>query len=331
MNLKMSNKDSISNLIKYVPNRFCFLCMASFEERCLSIARNIDDERVSQVYVLCNQSKDTSELKGKNKDTLLSLFKNKSEEVPFRMKNSVSIVEAVVFIIRKVISEDEKNLVVDISTFTHEILLILIKALYEKKEYFNTILFAYNGAKEYSVGDTPENMWLSKGCKLIRNVYGYPGTSRITRKNHLIVLTGFELERATKLIEAINPDYLTLGDGVEPTEDEHSEPMKFFKEKFHEWKNSFPTMKTDNFAFSCRDVSKTVESIQSIISKDSDRNYIVVPLNTKLSTLAVGIVALRDPAIQVYYSIPEIYNYSAYSSPSGNVSIVDVMELFDDV
>lgn len=331
MNLKITNKYSISNILKYVPERFCFLCTASFEERCLSVARNIDVERVSHAYVMCNQSRDTVGSRDENRDSFLELFGNKSEKISFRMKNSVSIVEAVVDIIRKVIREDEKNLVVDISTFTHEMLLILIKVLHEKKENFETILFAYNGAKEYSVGDTPENKWLSKGCKLIRNVYGYPGTSRITRKNHLIVLTGFEIERATKLIGEINPDYLTLGDGIEPTENEHSKPMKYFKERFNEWKNSFPAMETDNFDFSCRDVRKTVESIQSIISKNGDRNYILVPLNTKLSTLAVGIVALRDPSIQVYYSIPEIYNYCAYSTPSDNVSIVDVMELFNDV
>ena len=69
-------------------------------------------------------------------------------------------------------------------------------------------------------------------CKIIRNVYGYPGTSRITRRNHLIVLTGFEIERATKIIEEINPDYLTLGNGIEPTENEHKGSMTYFEAKF---------------------------------------------------------------------------------------------------
>ena len=52
----------------------------------------------------------------------------------------------------------------------------------------------------------------------------------------------------------------------------------------------------------------------------------MVPLNTKLSTLSVALVALKNNKIQVVYPIPEVYNTN-YSIPSDNFTVIDLLKL----
>ena len=207
---------------------------------------------------------------------------------------------------------------------------MFIKLLYNYKEYFDIIKCLYNGAKRYSCGDMFEQMWLSKGCRDVRNVIGYPGKENPTKKNHIIVLTGFETERATKMVELLSPDKLTLASGSEPTEEEHDEVMRYFKEKFDIWKNNFLGILDKPLSFSCRDVEKTIDILKDKTSDNKD-NYILVPLNTKISTIAVGIVALSNSAIQVCYAIPEIYNVDNYSEPSNNITELDLYALLKKI
>jgi len=67
----------------------------------------------------------------------------------------------------------------------------------------------------------------------------------------------------------------------------------------------------------------TYKKIKEELNKYSNVNRIIVPLNTKISTLAAGILALENPSIQVCYSEPEIYNFDGYSKEGDNVTIID--------
>ena len=101
-----------------------------------------------------------------------------------------------------------------------------------------------------------------------------------------------------------------------------------FEKKFNEWKSNFVEISTEPFKFSCSDVEKTADILRKITQNKED-NFLIAPLNTKLSTVAVGLVALNNPAIQVCYAIPEVYNIKNYSEPSNNVTILDMKQLFE--
>ena len=193
------------------------------------------------------------------------------------------------------------------------------------KEKFNSVYYLYNGADKYSVSDELDKAWLSKGCKDVRNVIGYPGLMRPVAKNCLILLTGFELERATRLIELIEPDRLLLGNAEDPISSNNAELMQHFKNKFEVWKNNYNSINCSSFDFSCKDVEKTINILTDITNSNKEENFIIVPLNTKLSTIAAGIVAIQNKNIQVCYSIPETYNINNYSSPSSNVTVVSLV------
>lgn len=53
--------------------------------------------------------------------------------------------------------------------------------------------------------------WLSKGVRIIRSVVGYSGDMSPIKDLLLIILVGFEYERAQTLIEVFEPNKLYLG------------------------------------------------------------------------------------------------------------------------
>lgn len=167
----------------------------------------------------------------------------------------------------------------------------------------------------------------SKGCKDIRNVVGYPGYWNPVYKYHLIVLSGFEQERITGLVEMLEPDSLSLGVCSDSTNDNHNNTILQYREKFDDWARNLQVLKKyEQFNFSCINIEETVKILEKIIISNSKMNYILAPLNTKLSTVAAGIVALKNESIQLCYPIPEAYNIE-YAIPSENVTIVDVLSL----
>ena len=84
----------------------------------------------------------------------------------------------------------------------------------------------------------------------------------------------------------------------------------------------------DGFEFSCKDIEKTVKTLKTIIAKAPEDNHIIVPLNTKLSTISAAIVALENKDIQLCYAVPEVYNYENYSTSGEDITIVN-LKTFD--
>lgn len=310
----------ISNIENHVSDNCALICCASFESRCLSIPSAIAS-KITDIIIYRNNSV-TISAADTNCDSLKRLFSSSSiQKIPFDRPEIIADSMAKTI---ELLANKYKNLLVDTTTFTHEALLILLRILHLYKESFDSILCLYAGAEEYSPGYTPEGTWLSKGCKDVRNVIGFPGIIKPIAKTNLILLAGFELERATKLIELVEPDCLILGNGIDPINDRISDTMTYFRDKYTAWKEEYKVIEKNDFEFSCRSIEQTVSTLSDIIFKAPEDNYILVPLNTKLSTISAAIVALENRRIQLCYAVPEVYNYENYSSPGDTVTIVDL-------
>nr|WP_320146817.1 hypothetical protein [uncultured Anaeromusa sp.] len=320
------NKLKKMQINEVLPMSYSFICFASFEKRSVSIPLTLDTSRIAETIILRNIGGNSGVDNQENVNTICEHMPNcKVKEV--NITEPLSIADGMAEIVKTLIDRCTEAIVVDISTFTHEALLILLRFLYDNKDEFKSILCLYNGALMYSGGDSPDKIWLSKGCCDVRNVIGYPGRLKPSAKNHLIVLAGYETERATRLIEIIEPDLLSLGDCNEPTDASHEDAMRYFKGRFDEWKNSFQGLISESFTFSCQNVEKTVKVLCDVIAEKPNENNIIVPLNTKISTVATAIVALRNPKIQVCYAVPEMYNTQKYSEPSDNITIIDLSKI----
>jgi len=312
-----------SELSKYLQDKFVFIGYASFEERSTTISLAINPSQISKAIIF--HTKENDDLKSR---TIISKQSSLNPEfIELDIKNPIDIGRRMTTKVKEILSMNNTDLVIDITTFTHETLLMLLKLIYTNIKRFSSVKCLYNNAEVYSVNDQPEQAWLSKGCRDVRNVIGYPGLIRPSAKTCLILLTGFELERATKLIELIEPDKLVLGNGLDPLNEKHATLMEYFGKEFLKWQNSYKNIIKTTFGFSCQNIAKTVDELNKIIVENPDDNYIIIPLNTKLSTIAVAIVALQNKRIQVCYSIPEIYNTKNYSKPSDNITIFQLNEI----
>jgi hypothetical protein len=100
---------------------------------------------------------------------------------------------------------------VDITTFTHESLLILLRIF--QMRGLKSIEYLYTTAKDYSVGDPDERKWLTKGIGEVRSVLGYPGRAFPSNKLHLIIMAGFEADRAERLLQEYEPSKISVGLG----------------------------------------------------------------------------------------------------------------------
>lgn len=304
-----------------------FICCASFEQRSMTIPSVVHEYEFEKVVLF--EAVDSYPIVEENAKQIECLFGTKCERVGVFIKDPIKTSDSVAKIIRKLREMDVINIYLDVSTFTHEILLILLKQLYNTMLKKCNLIYIYNGASEYSINVPVEDKWLSKGCKEVRSVIGYPGKILPGRGTCLIVLVGFEQERATKLIVEMDPEFLALGQGIlntdHVTDENHVVPMTHFHRLVKDLTSIRNNVK--DFEFSCKDPYLTYSKLKEVIQTYSDYNCIIAPLNTKISTIAISWIAFENPAIQICYAEPETYNYENYSRPSPNSTFFTCKEL----
>ncbi len=189
-----------------------FICSASFEDRCKSVAQQIDPSQVTRVLICEYQDFDSVDPEVANAAWLRSHFADRGQRVILSTNQPLLTADNLSNALENLPKDQYLNMLIDISTFTHEALLILLKLL-RQSDLSAKIKFVYTGAHEYSIGLQGNEKWLSKGIDSIRSVLGYPGDLAPSKKLHLIILAGFESERAEKLIEAYEPAVVSLGIG----------------------------------------------------------------------------------------------------------------------
>lgn len=301
------------------------ICSASYEERCLTIPAILSKTSVKRVFIFHNEN--LSQYISGNLTKLTKLFGKNAITCGCSTDNPLKTIACISSMWTKIIASRPKNILIDITTFTHEALLILLKTVIINFDENININIVYNGASEYSIGLSNENKWLSKGILDIRSILGYPGELLPSLKTHLIVLVGFEHERAIQLIETYQPSVVSLGYGTvgSTTNPQHFITNQFFHRLLI--RSAAISNIVDSFEFSSSDPVETKVKLYNIIKSHPNYNHVIAPMNTKLSTIAAGLVAHSDASIQLCYAQPRIYNYAAYSKPSHNIYIVNLHDI----
>jgi hypothetical protein len=296
-----------------------FICSASFEGRCRSIADNIDPASLKNALICENE--DLVDLVGPNAAYLRSRFANKSVRVPLKLTDPLKIADGILTGLHGIAATEPQNYLVDITTFTRESLLILLRLLRLKLRPIDTVQFVYAVAEDYSLGQRGSNKWLSKGIAQIRSVLGYPGDPRPTRKFHLVVLAGFEHERAAKLIDTYESALVSVGYGKADqsiTPNHHKNNVAFHKKLCDIYRN------VESFSFSLTDPIQTKADIEHQISAKPGYNLVVAAMNNKISTVGAALAAFGNSDIQLCYAQPNYYNYECYSSPSNEFYLFEI-------
>ena len=281
-----------------------FVCSSSFEDRCLSIPLQVNQRAIQRAVILENT--DIREV-GQNAEQLRSHFGVVGQLVEVNTSQPIPAADAMYHCLSELIVRDRlERVAVDITTFTHEQLLMLLGIL--RRLGCSTVLCLYSGAAAYM---TSKPQWLSEGIAETRSVLGFSGDLGIRTGSKLVMLVGFEWERARRVIDAYDPTRLALGLGrrVDAIEDEYYRTNeKFFRRLMKYYPDA------SSFEFSCNDAMATAEIIAKQC-KDDELTPVVAPLNTKISTVGAALAAFGDPRIQLCYAQAAVYNCVSYSRP----------------
>ena len=175
--------------------------------------------------------------------------------------------------------------------------------------------YAYSNASIYaSENSNSEERWLSRGIKEVRSVLGYAGDIKPLNKTVMIIMVGYECERAWQVIDSISPEELiiTYNDASGSTDQTSGDASlvhaNLLKDLAAYYQNVKQYMIPSNNPF---DTKKELEKVLSKI--EPDVNIIIAPMNNKLATFGAGLVALDRPDIQLCYAPATYYNTSSYS------------------
>jgi len=311
--------DTLENLKNYLSGSYdIFIASASYEDRCLSIIKNLEENIFfkHKIVSLSTPHKDLIQFN-------LSFFQEKGfkivevdngDQIGTMSKLLVSIIEAT-------IENEDSSILVDITTFTRQTLLILLRLLRNNLTKKNQIHFLYAPAKEYSVGLSFKEKWLTKGISQVNSVIGYSGIIRPSQPYHLIILIGFEVERASSLIDAYEPSKITIG-YAKKIDSLSDEDYNLNKEKCLELLNEYPN--ANYFEFSCVQINECKADILNQVEKYSKHNVIISPMNNKISTVACAFAAFENEEIQVAIAIPSTYNHENYSAAGDCFHLLDM-------
>ena len=295
-----------------------FVCSASFEERCKAVPRAI--ARCSRCIVAYNG--DFVESLADNLNSLRQWFP-KAVLCEMRTDDPFQTADGIVASLDDLWPDGSEvartRVGIDVTTFTRESLLILIKYVWLKMREQDEVVVYYNRAREYAVGLSESEKWLSKGIAEVRSVLGYPGKLLPSRPNHLIVMTGFEDVRALRLVSEWEPSLLSLG-VADPSEQHTAEHQRINEERSRRVGNIFGPV--ESFSFSAYDPLKASEAVLLQARRGESMNTIVAPMNTKISTIGAGLAAWHEPDIQLCYAQANTYNFGGYSAPGDTVYMV---------
>lgn len=318
------------------------ICSASFEKRCQSFLKNCPTNKLSY-SIVCHTVEFQSEISDnlKNIQEFLTNANIQFKLIDLYHKDSIKSTDKIVTFLDKIIFEKNiQKVIIDITTFTHEMTLIL---LWLFKERYNKIdvTFAYSNAGDYNPStknidsDKEEekgksDKWLSKGIDEIRSVLGYPGTLLPAKSTHIVIVVGYEYDRALSIISEMEPSSLSLAFGKSEsvtTTEKHRGARENFESVAKDALSFLPEEKRLTFDVSCNnpkaakaELEEHLESKKNIIG---DKNIVIFAMNNKVSTLGVGLLALERKNIQLCYAPALIYNYIDYSSQGNDCYLFD--------
>ena len=317
-------KFKISSIDQYVDYPVdVFMCCGSYEDRCRNIPDALRKEEVRQALVV--ENKNLSAIVSKNSDYLRGSFGEKAVDVETNSTNSIITADNIKKALERYAFGTPKKYLIDITTFRHESLLILLSVIRLLRREGDRVELIYCSASEYGVGCSMEDKWLSKGVAEVRTVLGFGGDISPSKQMHLMILVGFEYQRASKLIEILEPSSISLGYGTDAsaTDETHLPSRRYFFDVLHRMTTMQQNVKL--FPFSCNDPDETKKAIISQMGKFPDHNFVLAPMNTKLSTVGCALAAFDHPEVQICYAQPIHYNFDGYSSPGENCYLFELV------
>ena len=306
---KLHNKDLDS---EFKGKKVILSCRSSFEERCffaLNAFKKVKPEKLT-IFQSNNPSKESIEVI----DSCLNSYKDIASYETISKDNPIDIYTAIFKCMSELFEHNsDASHLIDISSFKREELLILLSVLNQINNRSIDCRLLYTEAKDMSQN------WLSRNTINIRTVLGFSGEPYQSKKTCLIVMVGHEFERAKDIIDEYEPSRLLIGHASKNeaiNEKLYDRNKAFFKEI-----RSYYGSGCEEFEFSALCPDKVMNKLTELCS-DHSYNYVIAPLNNKLSCIGVGNFAIKNKNVQICYGQMSDYNRTEYSSPGEYIHIM---------
>ena len=329
MNIRRVSFSSINDSLQR--DMDVLICCSSFEDRCKSVPLKIPPERITKAYIFKNVEfnvhveKNCQELKGH--------FGEKCDVKLLEHLRPVVTADSLSACLIECIQNGMESFLIDITTFTHESLLMLLKLFQIHLNSNHYVILTYSSAAYYGGDATTDNKdrWLSKGIREVRTVLGYSGQFLPSNRLHLVIIVGYEHERASGLIEILEPAGISLGYGKSGSSTDEKDDVAniFYHKLVKDTATTFGSVR--NFEINCNDPLETKNVLLKLLEEiDMKRtNVILAPMNNKLSTIGAALAAMQKPEIQICYAPVHHYNVEKYSTPGSGCYLLELPELFE--
>lgn len=302
---------SLDALPSRLDGRFEHLVVsATYEERALQVWQTLRSHVRGRKFV-CHNANHSSYLKER-----VDAFRTedpKSELVSLNSDLPLQTFDAIREMIEDLRKSGPCHVAIDLTGFTREALAILLYLGRQQLVPGSTMVCVYHKAGGY--GRSPGGGWLSQGVREIRSVLGYSGQMRLGAECHLVLLPGFEVERAKEIVDVVRPTRISLGNApaARSVSGELHDVATGFLRRL-EALSSGTAM--DKFEFSSVDPYFTKGRVLEIVDSSVGKNVVLACLNAKPATVGACLAAMERPATQLVYAQPIAYNIGAYSTPS---------------
>lgn len=306
-----------------------FICHSSYEPRCLTQVSNFNDRKFAMAIVFgSGKWKTDAVYKGHHEDILEALRERTSNNVSSLILDRGDKIEFLTKL-HENLNEVEKssNILVDISTFPRDRLLMILRYLALNFDPANVVLH-HCSPESYATDKSDENAWLAQGVKRVEAVPGFNGLQKSRAGCLVIIQLGHEKERPQITATSLEPDKLAIlhqGDlqykhgVIRISHANNSTLIEAFEAKIVERTN-----------VSYNDWAKAKAEICRIYQKyHKSFNIFISPNGTKIQLLGALAAALKFPEIQIRYAEPQVYNPDS-SFGSGKEWTCDLGTILND-
>lgn len=307
----------ISDNIKPINNHKddIFILCASFEERNRAVVERLAEKyRVAKSFIFKYDEKDRTNLRDQNFEKLKNALLLYSENVYPIICDHHDPLDGIdkfedLCKNREIILEN-KNITIDITTFTKQYLLVLLRFI--EKQTPKSVRLFYTEPEDYAVKwDKP----LSYGLIDIVSVPTYGGHFYVEKENLLILTLGYEGDRAYGIWERFTPHKTIIMIGKPSFRNTWEGKVEQFNKKLisklpGDSVNYIPTL--DPF-----EVSKNLDTLIEHYSQKF--NIAISPLGPKPQVVGCYLSARKHPNIQIIYAIPKSHEEEYFSKKVGKI------------
>ncbi|CAP55031.1 hypothetical protein [Gluconacetobacter diazotrophicus] len=296
----------------------------SFEERSLAVAKSLINIGLTRWLCIINEDIET-DISSIHREAL-RIAERAGVTIEFlkaSKRNPLLLADAMIQLAGNAQLTESEQWVADITTMTHEMLLIILAAADEIVTQWKDLSLVYNVAAQYSGDDEPGKKWISQGIHDVRTVIGYPGNWSPGKHTVLVALPGFDSERMQRMVEEIEPEQLIVGIAC-PVGDHHAWSATKNREIARQL---LMTRKGSTFDYPALEPFGMIDALIRVL-RDIKCNVLLAPLNSKISTAALGVLARNRPEWQICYAPAFIYNLN-YATPSNTFLTCSLKALTD--